>query len=230
MGSLSPRPETELRARGIMPGLALRLEALIGDRVESYATSVEEVGREHITVLMPMRGRVPRAFAAGTVLSAEYRHQGRDWVFNCTSRGATPDQHGLMLSLPKFVEHSERRNAFRLPLAIKPKSIYRVVVDPESDAPEQLTATIVDLSEGGICMSTRDPLTVGEWLGLDFELAPREPLLARMRVVAIDDPLKGSGSVRKVHCAFADIRLADRDRIARFLIKKQLELRRNGQL
>ncbi|MCC7365615.1 MAG: flagellar brake protein [Dehalococcoidia bacterium] len=218
-----------MKARGLVPGLIIQLEVRVGDRVETYSTRVEDVTEEQFAVLVPMRGHQHRPVPAGTGLRIRYGHGNQPLTFVTTSLGASPDGELLFLAPPRHIEHSDRRSAFRLPMALPLIALYRMVIDGQSEEPVDLKATIVDLSEGGACLSTRNPIALHEWLGIEFELPGGGPLRARLRVVGVESPGFGRVNLR-VHCMFADIRLSDRDRIARYLMRRQIELRRRGQL
>jgi c-di-GMP-binding flagellar brake protein YcgR len=229
----SPQPrENPFRTQGLQAGLSLRVEVLIGDRVETFATRVEDVGDERIAVLVPIQRLKPRPLPSGAVLHCEYFFRGRRWSFATETRGMSRDQQWQFLAMPAGVEDADRRGYFRLPTAIRPISIYRMVLDREflETEPElALNCTIVDLSEGGVCLSSRTPAVAGEWLGLHMELPHSGEVRARLRVVDSDPPLSGNLNHR-IHCVFADITLGERDKIARFLMRRQLEMRRRGQL
>jgi c-di-GMP-binding flagellar brake protein YcgR len=107
--------------------------------------------------------------------------------------------------------------------------VYRLVVDAETEEPELVEGTIVDLSEGGCCFSTRSFAMPGERFGLHAVLPEAGEIHARMRVTFIRDPQPGNRN-RRLHCEFTDIGRADRDIIARYLMRRQLEMRRRGQL
>jgi len=133
------------------------------------------------------------------------------------------------LRLPGAIESTERRRNFRLPAAIRPESLYRLVVDSETDEPDLLEGTVVDLSEGGCCISTRSFAAPGERLGLQAILPEAGEIQARMRVTFVRDPQPGNRN-RRLHCEFTDISRAHRDVIARYMMRRQLEMRRRGQL
>jgi c-di-GMP-binding flagellar brake protein YcgR len=168
----------------------------------------------------------------GTRVHAAYVYQRKRWRFNTQVTQVSADGSLMVLGLPADLECSERRNAFRLETSIKPTSLYRLVIDPD-DLPEDpapnLDGTIVDLSEGGLCLSTPARLASGERLGVQASLGNDAEFTARMQVTGVDDPPTGNRN-RRVHCRFTDISRADREKVARYLMRRQLEMRRRGQL
>ncbi len=232
MGALSQARENPYRAQGLLPGLPLRIQVQTGDGVETLATRVEDVNDERLVVLVPMQRLRQRPLPPSAVVRCEYFFRGRRWRFATEVRGTSADGQHQLLAIPAGIEDSDRRSYFRLSTALQPISVYRLVLDRESleaDPETSLACTVVDLSEGGVCLSSKTRATVGDWLGIHLDLPLCGEIKARMRVVAVDPPPPGNRNYR-IHCVFSDISRADRDRIARFLMRRQLEMRRRGQL
>lgn len=229
MGGLPSPRKNRFMAQGLLPGITLRLDVSAGNNGETHVTRVEDVSDSHIAILVPMRGLRPRPFGAGTLVHAQYFHQQKRWMFVTEVEGHSEDGMYEYLRLPGSIENSERRHNFRLPAAIKPESVYRLVVDADTEEPELIEGTIVDLSEGGCCLSTRSLGLPGERLGLHAILPEAGEIRARMRVNFVRDPMPGNRN-RRLHCEFTDISRADRDIIARYMMRRQLEMRRRGQL
>jgi c-di-GMP-binding flagellar brake protein YcgR len=216
-------------AQGLLPGITLRLDVSSGGDGETHVTRVEDVAQGHIAILVPMRGLRPRPFATGTLVHAHYIHQQKRWMFVTEVEGHSDDGMYEYLRLPGAIDSTERRRNFRLPAAIKPESVYRMVVDAETEEPELIEGTIVDLSEGGCCLSTRSFSMPGERFGLHAILPEAGEIKARMRVTFVREPQSGNRN-RRLHFEFTDINRADRDIIARYMMRRQLEMRRRGQL
>jgi len=228
MGGLPLQRKNPFMAQGLMPGITIRLDVSSGGEGETHVTRVEGV-EENIAILVPMRGLRPRPFTAGTLVHAHYVHQQKRWMFVTEVEGHSSDGMFEYLRLPAAIESTERRRNFRLPAAIRPESIYRLVVDAETEEPELLEGTVVDLSEGGCCISTRSFAMPGERLGLNALLPEAGDIQARMRINTVRDPERGNRN-RRLHCEFTDISRVHRDVIARYMMRRQLEMRRRGQL
>jgi c-di-GMP-binding flagellar brake protein YcgR len=78
-------------------------------------------------------------------------------------------------------------------------------------------------------LSTPARLSSGERLGVQASLGNDVEFTARMQITSVDDPPTGNRN-RRVHCRFTDISRADREKVARYLMRRQLEMRRRGQL
>ena len=232
MGALSQPRKNPYVMYGLVPGTTLRMEVAARGLVESLATRVEEVDGEVIGVLVPIVRLKPRPSAAGTVVHAQYLFRNRRWTFESAVTGHSPDGTVEFLAAPKEIDSHERRASYRLETALKPKALYRLVVDAATVADDddgQIVGTVVDLSEGGVCLSTRESLRQGERLGIQLDLPHVGKIHARMRVQGVDSPRRDQVAHR-VHCIFTDIGLSDRDRVARYVMRRQIEMRRRGQL
>lgn len=230
MGGSLPQRKNPFMAQGLLPGTTLRLDVSSRAEGESLVTRIEEIDAESIHILVPMRGLRPRPFAVGTLIHAHYIYQQKRWQFVTEVSGHSPDGIHEYLRLPGDIDSTERRRNYRLPAAIKADALYRLVIDPEMPTTEEpLEGIIVDLSEGGCCVTTKDSVMVGERLGVKAMLPEAGEILARMRVTFVREPMLGN-RMRRVHCEFTDISRAHRDIIARYMMRRQLEMRRRGQL
>lgn len=232
MGALPSPRKNPFKAQGLAPGLPLRMEVSVGNAVETLSTRVDDVDEDVLSVLVPMLRLRTRPLPAGAFVRATYVASNRRWRFVTEVMGLSPDGNIQYLALPASIESSDRRTAFRLGTALRPETVYRVVIDPDQDGePRQnkLDATVVDLSEGGVCLSSREDAMVGEWLGMVVNLPLIGNVTARMKVTGTEPPRSGQRNHR-IHCQFAEITRGDRDKIARFLMRRQIEMRQRGQL
>lgn len=228
MGSLLQPGKNPFRAVGLVAGLALRLEREAGGELEQLATRVEVVEDGSIAVLVPMRGLQRRPLRLNSRLAALYTFRSKFYHFDTEVVGHSADGELEYLSMPKDVSSMDRRRSYRLPASLVPEALFRVVVNPEDAGQEApaLEGTITDLSEGGVCLSSRQRLDAGEWLGLMVELPGVGYLTARMRVLHSTAPSAGFKNFRH-HCAFVDLPKHEQERIARFIARRQRELLRS---
>jgi c-di-GMP-binding flagellar brake protein YcgR len=231
MGASSLPRKNPFMAQGLVAGLTLRLDLSRSNVEESHVTRVEDVTEGGISVLVPMRHLRPRPLPTGALIHAVYIHQQKRYRFVTEVVGHSADGHHDILRLPGAIDSSERRRWYRLHAAIKPQSLYRLVIDGDQvdQSENMLEGMVVDLSEGGLCLNTRSFVMTGERLGLIADLPEAGEVRARMRVTSVDEPAAGNRN-RRVHCEFIEISRAHRDVIARYLMRRQLEMRRRGQL
>jgi c-di-GMP-binding flagellar brake protein YcgR len=231
MGAPAPQPKNPFMAQGLIPGTTMRIEVSSRDEVETFATRIEEVDAEKIAILVPMKGLRPRPLAAGTLVRSVYIFRQKRWRFVTEVIGHSPDGAWEYLRLPAFIDCHERRRNYRLQVAIKPSRIYRLVVPAEGEPPteQEFDGTIVDLSESGCCIAAKVFAMVGERLGIEATLPEAGDIAVRARIVGVREPERGY-RMRRLHCEFLEMPRAQRDLIARYLMRRQLEMRRRGQL
>jgi c-di-GMP-binding flagellar brake protein YcgR len=226
-----PVRDNPFAGRGLIPGRNIRLEVNVGQAIEAYSTAVEDISSQRLTVLVPMVRLRPRPLSSGTIVRAYFNDGRRNWKFKSTVRGLTDDGSAMELSVPDDMETADRRRSYRLDTALRPEELYRLVVDAETTDDSDFAAqtTIVDISEGGICLSSRASISAGDRLGIKVVLPQAGEINARVRVISVEEPVNGRRNSR-IHCEFIEPAVANRDRVARYLLKRQIELRRNGQL
>lgn len=233
MGTSSRPRKNPFKGQGLVPGLTLHLEFTLGERQEALVTQVEQVDESELTVLVPIQRLQKRPLPAGHAVYVTYVHRKVQFSFVSTVNGHSPDGEYDILEAPGTIRSSERRSAFRLTTTLRPRSLYRLVIDRDNLANEaslgEIEGTLVDIGEGGVCLNTRITAFVGERIGIQVDLPQVGTMTARLRVVAIEEPLDGRRN-RRIHCSFTDLGRPDRERIAQYLMRRQLEMRRRGQL
>ncbi len=232
MGVSSQPRKNPYVAQGLLPGTTLQIALVNWEDEDPLVTRVESVSEEQIEVLVPMKKLQLRPLASGEVLRASYMHRQRPFCFMTEVVGDASGGALQCLRSPGLIESPDRREAFRLETSIPPLSLYRLVIDAARLAEfgdNSLEGTVVDLGESGLCLSSSASVRVGERLGIHASLGEAGEFMARMQITEIVGPRAGQRN-RRLHCRFTDISPADADRIARFLIRRQLELRRRGQL
>jgi c-di-GMP-binding flagellar brake protein YcgR len=231
MGVSSQPRKNPYVTQGLLPGTTLHIAAPSAGEEQELVTRVEGVSEDHIAVLPPMRKRELSPLTAGELLRASYVHHERRFQFVTEVLGGTPDGTLQYLQAPGLIEEFERRETFRLETSIRPISLYRIVVD-RTRADEdngELAGVVVDLGEGGLRLSSPAVVRDRERLGIHASLGEDGEFMARMQVTDVTGPASGQRNYR-IHCRFTDISQSDADRIARYLMRRQLEMRRRGQL
>jgi c-di-GMP-binding flagellar brake protein YcgR len=232
MVAVSQAHKNQLISQGLRSGRALRLNIESGARVETLSTRVEDLTEKVLTVLTPMVRMHDRPIERGTKIRVNYTFDNRIFGFVTESLGVSPDGQFQFLTVPEAVKSTDRRGAFRLQAFLQPESVYRIVIDERTaklPGGAQLKSSILDISEGGVCLSSRHGATVGERLGMNVDLPDSGQLQVRMRVVDVEAPPKGQLNHR-IHCVFVDLTTPDRDRIGKFLLRRQLSMRHRGQM
>ncbi len=216
---------------GLVPGIALTLIIEREGTVQSLATRIEEVAADRITILSPMRRLRLRPNPSGTWVRAEFRVGRRTLSFETKVTGHDDRGDCEFLAMPARLDNAERRDAFRLSVALRPTALLRILPADESgeEKVEPVNATVVDLSAGGMCLVTKHAGPMDGALRVRFTIGEFGEIQADARVVSIEEPAAGYANTQ-VHCQFVGLGSKDRDRIVRFLYKQQLAMRQSGRL
>jgi hypothetical protein len=232
MGASLTSRKNSPQGQGIAPGLRLELELTVGNSTELHSSQVEEVRDDFLAVLVLMVRLRRRPMPSDAIVRPSYEANNRRWRFVIRVTGHSSDGLHDCLRMPVAVEDTARRRSFRLQTSLTPSSLFRLVVDPE-DVDRELTAmlsgNIVDISEGEPCFTTRSPVEINERLGIRVHLRKAGDRIARLKATGVQTPTK-QWLNRSVHCKFTNLSRRDRDRIARLVMKRQLELRRRDEL
>ncbi len=182
MGAFQPSRKNYFRAEGVVPGLKIQLELNVGNRTELYASQVEDIDGERLGVLVPMVRLQRRPLPSGSLVRVSFVHNKRRRRFVTEVVGHSANGMVDYLQLPPRVEDSDRRQSFRLDTNLKPRHLYRLVIEPQpegdgdnapptaSEDASNLPGVVVDISEGGICLSTRAVVEYGDRLGILVDL------------------------------------------------------------
>jgi c-di-GMP-binding flagellar brake protein YcgR len=227
-----PQPDDLVARTGLSEGLNCWLEYREEGEEHTASSHIHDISALRITVSTPTFERVPIMLPEGTWMKVFFASKGgKHFCFNSQVLGYSPQKTMLYIKRPVNITEGDRRRAFRLDIALTPAELFTIVVDSDGDPPEKLAriSTIIDLSEGGCCISTRAALSPGQRLGMRLDLPGAGTFTARMVVRSIESPQSGMRN-RRVHCQFQDLDPAAKGLILKYLLRRQRELRARGQL
>lgn len=232
MGAWALSRKDRCIAQGLVPGVIIELEAVVNGAILRQSTRVEEVGDDSLSTAVAVEFLEARPLPLGADVAGTYVY--RDQAWNFTSEAVGHSQDGMMnfLALPDDASPVERRRFFRLPMVLSAERVYRVL--PETDHLDEqelgeFDATILDLSEGGIELSSRTSINVGDTLGAETNLPGAGRIEALLTVIRVKGPSRHRVNYRAA-CTFTRIQNSHRQRIAKYLMSRQIEMRRTGQL
>lgn len=215
---------------GLAPGTRLEMTVSTSRGVEKHVSQVEAVDGPRIEVQVPIHHRQLRPLQLGAKVTASYTIHTRTEQFAAEVVGHSGDGALVYLENCGRLGPGERRTAFRLEVAIVPQSVRRLVPGDEGPewVPDRARYAIADLSEGGARLQTKGDLASGDTVELLLDLADQGQLAAKLNVIASDE--REGYSLRQLHCRFVELSNTDRNRVARFLLRRQIQLRRDGRL
>lgn len=209
MATLQSRPEIEERQ-----ALIVRYETKRGQR--SFESAVVEVAGDRVRIEPPEEGAdlYPGKQVDVTVLIDEVPYQ---FVSRVVVMQGT-----FSISLPGDIRLIEKRQHYRLPRGISPT--YSALCNELGVDERRVRLTVIDISAGGLQFVSREEIGNGRlvhmWLPLD---GYRIDCIAQVLDTRLPEPGRSN---HRYHGQFTMLLRDDRERLARWVFSKQLELRR----
>lgn len=191
-----------------------------------YPSRIEEITPHHLHFAMPMSKGVPVILLSGTKFFGKVVSDGMVWQFT----SIYVDKKGLPVPLwiaekPFDIKQIQQRNFVREQMSLSMKVSFRAV--GANDVEDESLAVITkDVSGGGVLFASKKPIRVGDKIRLLLELDGKVETLGEVvRVGKSIDPTIG---ITWVAVSFIEIAERDRDKIIKFVFKKQMERRQKG--
>ncbi len=195
------------------------------------ASRVEEIKDDYLFISMPMKKGALVPLWPGQEINLVFRdkHGSVGGVSRVVSRRREPLPHLIVTRPQKLVPINQKREFVRLPVSLNVR--FKVVkqdsqVKPE-EPPEIQEGMTIDLSAGGLLLTTKALLEAGQLLELKVELSENESIYCKASVVRVF-PRKHQNEDWKVAIIFEDINERQRDRIFKFIFDKQREWIKKG--
>lgn len=205
-------------------GMVLHVMPLGGAPTSAFASAIREITDEGIVADAPSSGDGP---LPGTAVTLFVQNGGRIYRLESRVRAVDAAAEGaIALEQPVAADETERRHFYRLLTTITPR--YAARVNAGGDELERTDARVLDLSGGGMQLHTRHWVPVGSRMRLIFALDD-DPQEVDACVLAISVMRPGPRrSFYRVHCRFVDMPRAERERVVRFVFRKQIDFRQRG--
>ncbi len=191
--------------------------------LEEYRSRMEQFLSDGIAIAMPTKLRVP----VHTHCWVYYVYKGQRYGFESTVTGYARDNVALMiLARPSEILRLQRRKFFRVPVTL-PVTAF-APGQGEERSRRVISGEILNISSGGILMSTEEELPLGSELLLFFVLSEEidlEDIPARVVRGGVIEKRKRGGEY-EYGIEFVDIHTRLRDSIMRFVFKRQIDLER----
>lgn len=204
------------------------IESLDNGKELHHDSIVEDLEPDVLVAAMPIEKGVLVPLPEGTTVKVCFPRQGALYVCDTSvvSRVMEP-LPCLWLAPPTDVRRVQRRQSFRLPLLLVPTEILVKVEDNVWEAVPD--ALILDISAGGLRLTSRQPMAVGTEMRVRFQLPLDNREIAATGVVVRSCDL-GQRELRRYQMGvhFLHIRRGDQDAICRFIFRRQAEMRRQG--
>jgi c-di-GMP-binding flagellar brake protein YcgR len=208
----------------------VQLDILEGEYKGNYYSRIEDLlGDETIVVASPPVADGSAALVnVGEKINMFYWDSMAQYAFEArviaTANGRVPT---ITLEKRSEIQRMQRRSYFRIQARI------RIVFNIESDGdgstePQHYEGQTLNISGGGMLLSTNINLDIGDNLPLKLYLSEQEYIASTGRVERIEH--LGAKGLYRAGIVFVMISENDRDKIIAFVFKKEIELRRKGLL
>ena len=197
--------------------LAVRYETKKGEC--SFDSAVRDVRGDRVHILPPREAS--RELYAGKQI--EVLAQIEDVAYRFISQILTLDGD-CVIARPSDMRPVEKRQHYRLQIGLVPS--YGAVTDNNGVDDRSTRLTVVDISAGGVQFVSRNAFAPGTrvhmWLPIeDYRVD------CVVEVIHARTPAKGRSNFR-YNGRFSSISTEDQEHVARFVFRKQLELRRRA--
>lgn len=203
------------------------LEIEVEGEKNRLASRVEEIKDNYLFISMPMRKGALVPLWPGQEIKLVFRDKTSTFGGDSrvVSRRREPLPHLIVTCPQKMVPINQKREYVRLPVSLKVRfKNTEAKTDGEIEIQEGMT---IDLSAGGLLLSTKVLLEAGQMLELKVDLTEKESIYCKANVVRVF-PRKHQNEDWKVAINFADINDRQRDRIFKFIFDKQREWIKKG--
>jgi len=189
------------------------------EQKDVFASRVEDIRRDTIIVAAPYRKGTIVPVPVGEEVQIRIGKDGTYYLFHTRIlERIAGHQPLLQLSAPFKVTKIQMRNWVRVETNLP--MLYRIA----GSESEFIEATAIDISGGGICMLSNDPIKQDCVLEIEITFPDKFVLKAQGNVARCFDEQKPI----RIGVCFQDIRERDQERIVGYVFKKQREYIKKG--
>jgi c-di-GMP-binding flagellar brake protein YcgR len=208
----------------------VQLNILDGQYKGNYYSTIEDLVGDEVVVVASPKGadKVAVPIKVGERINMFYWDSMAQYAFQARVIGRK-DGGAPMLTLEKSseVQRMQRRSYFRIQARI------RVIFNIERDDDESVElqyyeGQTLNISGGGMLLSTSIKLAIGDNLPLKLCLSEQEGIVATGRVERLE--YLASKGLYRAGVIYAAIHEHDRDKIIAFVFKREIDLRKKGLL
>jgi c-di-GMP-binding flagellar brake protein YcgR len=203
----------------------LEIEMEYNEKKVIFASRVEEIEQEYLVIAAPIRKGILQMPPSGTEILIQFRHRETLWGFQSQviAKRLRPIPVWLIKKPSKFIKLAQKRNWVRLGVTLPLQFEF---LDRDDD--EKYEGFTVDISGGGLLLSSYYECKTGERLKLDLLLNEENTISLVARVVRTFDKDEKALQRYRVALEYEDISEILRDKVIKFVFDKQRENIRKG--
>ena len=212
----------------IVKGQRIELTVLVSGVSTQFSSVIDDRGGDMLMVAMPSSPKANDLLKPDMTVNATVYSE--KWLYKFSTlikerkvvRGVM-----LVLNRPGKIDKVPPRSFYRLSVTLPVQ--YRLMRDEVTPISEFKPAIAQDLSGGGILMEMKTPLSKDTLIEVNIPLpAEKEPVSAIARVGFIKSEKKGRDEISNVGAEFIVIEEKDRDKIIKFILARQRDLKKKG--
>ncbi len=195
-----------------------------------YDSRIEDIDDEKIIISMPSRKGMPVPVVKGSLLHVSALAANGRVTFDAKVQSVIKDPfYMLAISMPEILRHEQMRQFYRVPVHLRVKVFLgdlekmKRMENSEDGIPYE-DGLVDDISGGGCRLSTQAELHEGYNIVVDFTNTAMDGVgRVQCRVVRVS-PRPNNRKVASIR--YWDIEELTRDRIVRYVFRRQLDLRK----
>lgn len=218
--------------RYLVVNMRINISSEFGEYRGVFDSRVEDVRANDILVTIPTERGIPMPLKPGLQVEMSFIAEGGRFIFKSKVLGRVKMNIPLLsMEKPDHLVRTELREFFRVDTRLKIKLI---ITRPNPDDPMEVIkevhdAICTDLSGGGCRIRTDDfEIERGDKVELDFMNTVDGVYNLMGKAVRIFDQIKDeTGEVKKdLGIVFTNLHDSDRDKVIKYVFKRQIELRK----
>ncbi len=206
------------------------IETVTDGVVRNYASRIEDIQFGDLGLAMPMeRGKYVR-FMENQPVTVYVTVRGLYYFFNSNVTATDEELVPIIwVAQPHQAERLERRRFVRIAVDIRPHELH--VMGPKDSHWRPLRGKILDISAGGICFTCDTTLQKNGRVKASFSLPDHSTQVqTEGEVVRLEGDPYGLSHRRLAGATFRRLGYREQEAIIKFVLRKQSEMIRRGQV
>jgi c-di-GMP-binding flagellar brake protein YcgR len=190
---------------------------------EKFTSRIEEINPDNLIIAMPMAKGHPILLHNGSEFFVRLVVHSAAYQFSCIFLDKRIQPIPVWIaSLPRNIKRIQQRAFVRIDTALPVH--WQSLSSEEAPIIRSITK---DISGGGVRLVSKKPIPLGEKLNISIQLADIGPLELICEVVRVEQP-KSDVPIFWIGTKFLDLAENTRNKIIKFIFRKQLEERQKG--
>lgn len=194
--------------------------------VQHYTSRIEEIIHDHMIIAMPMQKGSPIFQERGKVIYGKVFDESGIYAFKSTFVDKKMSPLPIwIVTMPFDIEKSQQRSFVRFDIALP--VVIEYLLNDEKDELVSFNLITKDISGGGLQFICDKKIKFGTKIKLTLDLSDLGTFQVDSEVVRVHQP-QADRQLFWISVKFLNIPENIRDKISRFIFRKQLEQRQKG--